>query len=226
MLNWKFIFKFAAMLSVHHFTFNPFQENTYIIYNEEKRCIIIDPGMYNAQEEMMLENFIATSGLKPEYLINTHCHIDHILGNTYCAQKYNLVLRAHTLERSVMEMGRTSASLYNLRYNESVPISIFMDEKDNIKLGNDTLKILFTPGHSPGSLSFYDEKGGFVIAGDALFRESIGRTDLPGGDYSTLIQAIREKLFALPDATTVYSGHGPSTTIGHEKLFNPFLLED
>lgn len=214
------------MLKVHHFTFNPFQENTYIIYNEEKRCIIIDPGMYNAQEEMMLDHYITSSGLQPEYLINTHCHIDHILGNTYCAQKYNLELQAHTLERSVMAMGLTSTSLYGLRYTESVPITVFIDENDTIRLGNETLKILFTPGHSPGSLSFYDEKAKFVIAGDALFRESIGRTDLPGGDHPTLLQAIREKLFTLPDETTVYSGHGPGTTIGHEKLYNPFLLED
>lgn len=214
------------MLSVYHFTFNPFQENTYIIYNEEKRCIIIDPGMYNVHEEMMLDNFITSSGLKPEYLINTHCHIDHILGNTYCAEKYNLALHAHTLERGMMDMGRTSASLYGLKYTESVPISVFIDEKDTIRLGNDELKILFTPGHSPGSLSFYDEQGKFVIAGDALFRESIGRTDLPGGDHQTLIQAIREKLFTLPDQTIVYSGHGPGTTIGHEKLYNPFLAGD
>jgi len=211
------------MLNVHHFTFNPFQENTYIVYDEERRCIIIDPGMYNAQDEMILDSFITSAGLKPEYLVNTHCHIDHILGNTYCAQKYELKLHAHTLERSVMEMGRTSASLYGLKYTESVPISVFIDEKDSIKLAGGTLKILFTPGHSPGSLSFYDENSGFVIAGDALFRESIGRTDLPGGNHATLIQSISEKLFSLPDATTVYSGHGDSTTIGHEKLYNPFF---
>jgi hydroxyacylglutathione hydrolase len=217
------IFNFAAMLKVHSFTFNPFQENTYIVYNDEKSCIIFDPGMYTASEEKLLMDFISSNGLKPQMLINTHCHIDHIFGNAWCAAQYKLPLQIHRMEQVILERGSLMAATYGLNYSESVKASVFLEENQEIRLGNDTLKLLFTPGHSPGSLSFYSQADHFVIAGDALFYESIGRTDLPGGDHATLIHAIKTQLLTLPEDTIVYSGHGPATDIGHEKAYNPFL---
>lgn len=216
---------FASMLNVHSFAFNPFSENTYIVYDENKNCILFDPGMYDAHEQMELINFLNEHQLKPQYLINTHCHIDHILGNTFISEKFGLTLHAHQSEIPILNMGRASASMYGLHYHESVAISQFIDEGDVIMLGKHRMTILLTPGHSPGSLSFYNADAGFVIVGDVLFKSSIGRTDLPGGDYDTLIHSIKTKLFTLPDSTIVYNGHGPATDIGTEKKYNPFCGE-
>lgn len=205
------------------FTFGPFSENTYVVSNESGECVIFDPGMYQSSEEQELDRYISQAKLKPSMLINTHCHIDHIMGNTYCAEKYGLSLQAHALEKQVLEMGAGSAKLYGLHYNPSVPINQFLTERDQIVLGDEHFKILFTPGHSPGSLSFWHSKQNFVIAGDVLFRNSIGRTDLPGGEYQTLIHSIKTQLLTLPGNTTVYSGHGPSTRIDYESSNNPFI---
>lgn len=211
------------MLKIQTFTFNPFQENTYLLYNENKDAIIIDPGMYNAYEQKEFSDFITLNGLTPRYLLNTHCHIDHVLGNKYCADTYHLPLQFHEADMLTFQYAKTSAALYNIPYDESPKPSIFLKENYTIALGNDTLDILFTPGHSAGSVSFYCKAQHFVISGDVLFYQSIGRTDLPGGNYETLIQSIKEKLFTLPPETKVYSGHGAMTNIGHEINFNPFL---
>jgi len=211
------------MLKIQSFTFNPFQENTYILYNDQKECVIIDPGMYTASEQIQLDAFIKENQLKPIQLINTHCHIDHIFGNNYCVNKYQLELFIHKNEIPVLESGLQTAKMYGLNYDESPMATQFIDESNVIKIGNETLSIIFTPGHSPGSLSFYSQSNQFVIVGDALFFQSIGRTDLPGGDYDTLIESIQNQLMVLPNETNVYSGHGSETTIGHEKLYNPFL---
>lgn len=211
------------MLQVQAFAFNPFSENTYVVYDENKHCIIFDPGMYDARDQMVFSRFINENELQPKYLVNTHCHIDHILGNTWVSETYGLELHAHRLEKSVLEMGLASASMYGLKYQASVPIKQFIDENDVIPLGKHNLSIRFTPGHSPGSLSFYDEVSEFAIVGDVLFRGSIGRTDLIGGDFDTLIHSIQTQLLSLPDHTVIYNGHGPSTTIGQERFSNPFL---
>lgn len=211
------------MLFVQSFSFNPFQENTYIIYNESRECIIVDPGMYNSAEEQELSEFISVNQLKPLYLFNTHCHIDHILGNLYCIEKYKLKYYCHRNELDVLNAGTATAIMYGLRYTESPKPDVWIKENEELKLGKDTLKALYTPGHSPGGISFYSEEGDFVIVGDALFYQSIGRTDLPGGHHQTLINAIKNELLTLPEGTKVYSGHGPATTIGNEKKFNPFL---
>ncbi|MEX0596535.1 MAG: MBL fold metallo-hydrolase, partial [Candidatus Paceibacterota bacterium] len=210
------------MLNIQSFTFNPFQENTYLIYNDSKDCIIIDPGMYSASEQIEFDDFINQNALNPVQLINTHCHIDHIFGNKYCVDKYQLGLCIHKNEIPVLDSGNNTARIYGLNYDESPLASQFIVENGIIELGDETLNILYTPGHSPGSLSFHSSKDGFVIAGDALFYESIGRTDLPGGDYDTLIRSIKTQLLSLPDDTIVYSGHGPKTSVGHEKTRNPF----
>jgi hydroxyacylglutathione hydrolase len=212
------------MLSVQSFCFNPFQENTYIVYNETGDCLIIDPGMYNSGEEQELSGFISQNNLNPVSLINTHCHIDHILGNLYCVEKYGLKLSCHKNEKPVLNAGTATALMYGLKYKESPEPAVWLEEKQVIKLGKDTLEILFTPGHSPGSLSFYSQGNDFVIVGDALFYQSIGRTDLPGGHHQTLINAIKSELLTLPESTRVFSGHGPATSIGDEKKYNPFLV--
>lgn len=210
-------------MTVKSFAFNPFQENTYIVFDETKECIIIDPGCYSEQERNILSSFIEDNDLTPVRLINTHCHLDHICGNAFVVNKYNLKLEANKEELPILKHAPISAKNYGFPMEDSPEIEIFLDEKDVIKFGKSKLSILFTPGHSPGSISFYSEKELFVIAGDVLFRQGIGRTDLPLGDYDTLINSINQKLFTLPKKTTVYSGHGPTTTIGYELVNNPFF---
>jgi len=211
------------MLSVQSFTFNPFQENTYVLYNEFKECIIIDPGMYNASEEAVLTEYFLANQLTPKLLLNTHCHIDHILGNYFCFQKYNLLTQCHLAEMQVLDMAQATANVYEMRYTDAPMPNQYISDNAIIKFGNDTLQAIFTPGHSPGSLSFYSAENNFVISGDVLFYQSIGRSDLPGGNFATLIESIKTRLYALPEETKVYSGHGPATIIGHEKVFNPYV---
>jgi glyoxylase-like metal-dependent hydrolase (beta-lactamase superfamily II) len=212
------------MLHVKSFEFSPIQENTYILYNEFNECLIIDPGCYFDDEKEALSNFISQAGLKPVLLINTHCHLDHVFGNKYVAEKYGLTLHIHEGEKKVLDFAPASGLMYNMPFDNYTGGIAFLKEGDIVKIGTDELQVLFTPGHSPASLSFYSEKDGFVISGDVLFYRSIGRTDLPGGDFDTLINSIRSQLFVLPAETKVYSGHGPATTIGDEKRENPFLL--
>lgn len=211
------------MLQIQSFIFSPIQENTYILYNEFKECIIIDPGCYFDAEKEILKNFITKNDLTPRMLLNTHCHLDHVFGNKFVAETYGLTLQLHQKEIKVLSFASTSGLMYNMPFDNYSGTFIELKEGDTISLGNDILEILETPGHSPGSICFYCAKQHFVIGGDVLFQRSIGRTDLPGGDYQTLITSIRSKLFTLPDDTTVYNGHGDKTTIGEEKIHNPFL---
>lgn len=211
------------MLTIKQFVFSPLQENTYVIYNDHSECCIIDPGCYSYAERNDLKEFILQHGLSPKYLLNTHCHLDHIFGNSFVHDTFKLILHLHQLEKPVLDYGPASAQLWNLPF---VPYSgelNYISEKDTISLGDDSFSILLTPGHSPGSICFYCPDQNFVIAGDVLFKRSIGRTDLPGGDYNTLIRSIKTQLWPLPDETVVYPGHGPATTIGEEKKLNPFL---
>lgn len=211
------------MLTVKHFVFSPLQENTYVIFNEKGECCILDPGCYTLPERNELKNFISSHGLAPKYLLNTHCHLDHIFGNEFIQKEYGLTLHIHKKEKPVLDYAPASALMWGLPVEPYSGELVYLEEGDTISLGEDCLKVLFTPGHSPGSISFFCEEQNFVISGDVLFRTSIGRTDLPGGDFDTLIHSIRSKLFTLPDGVTVYSGHGPETTIGYEKERNPFL---
>jgi hydroxyacylglutathione hydrolase len=211
------------MLTIKQFTFSPVQENTYILYNEEKDCIIIDPGCYSSQERNQLKDYVVEHGLQPKYLLNTHCHLDHIFGNRFVATTFGLVLHIHPNEEKVLSMGPTFGDMWGLPFQNYEGELVFLKEGDTIRLGNDLLEILEAPGHSPGSICFYNSKQQFIIGGDVLFNGSIGRTDLPMGDFDTLINSIRTKLWPLPDEVVVYSGHGPTTTIGKEKRSNPFL---
>jgi hydroxyacylglutathione hydrolase len=211
------------MLTVKSFEFSPIQENTYILYNEFNDCIIIDPGCYFDEEKDKLVAFIEKNKLKPTMLINTHCHLDHVFGNKFIAEKYNLTLQMHENEKPVLAFATTSGLMYNLPFDNYEGNFIYLNEGDTIKLGEDEITVLLTPGHSPGSISFYSAKEKFVISGDVLFRNSVGRSDLPGGNHETLIQSIKEKLMTLPEETTVYSGHGQPTTIGYEGRNNQYL---
>lgn len=210
------------MLHIKSFEFSPIQENTYVVYNDFNECIIIDPGCYFDEERETLAAFLKNAGLKPVKLLNTHCHLDHVFGNKFIAEKYGLVLHLHQGELPVLQFAPTSGLMYNMPFDNYSGAFEFLKEGDTIRLGDDELKVLFTPGHSPASISFYSQKDGFVISGDVLFHQSIGRSDLPGADHNTLIDSIRTKLFVLPDDTKVYSGHGAVTTIGYEKRHNPY----
>lgn len=211
------------MAEVHSFTFNDFQENTYIIYDESGECVIIDPGCSTKREEDELVQFIENNSLTPVRLLNTHCHIDHILGNKFVADKYNLPLEIHKGELIMLQNGTTVAKMYGIPYMPSPMPKGFLKEGEMISFGKTIMEILFTPGHSPASICFYQRSEKWIIAGDVLFFESIGRTDLPGGDHATLINSIAKNLMVLDDDIVIYPGHGPSTTIGHEREFNPFL---
>ena len=211
------------MLSIKSFTFNPVQENTYILYNEQGQCCIIDPGCYFDEERAALKEYIEKSRFSPVLLLNTHCHLDHVFGNKFVHETWNLTLHIHEKEKIVLEKAPIAGKTWQLPFDNYEGPLAFIKEGEAIKVGNDDLEIRFAPGHSPGSVCFYHEAGGFVIGGDVLFNGSIGRTDLPGGDYATLINSIQTQLFTLTDDTKVYSGHGPMTTIGFEKMNNPFV---
>lgn len=211
------------MLKIKSFVFSPIQENTYLLYNEFKDCVIIDPGCYFPEEQDELKGFIAQSGLKPLMLLNTHCHLDHVFGNKFIAETYALTLHLHEKEKTLLDYAPTSGLMYNMPFDNYSGKYIFLKGGDTLKIGDDELLVVEAPGHSPGHVCFYCAAQNFVISGDVLFNRSIGRTDLPGGNHQTLLKNIREKLFVLPDATVVYSGHGPETNIGDEKKYNPFL---
>jgi len=211
------------MLQIKKFTFNPFQENTYLIYDENGDTIVIDPGCYTPFEKQTLADFIEQNKLKPTRLINTHCHIDHVLGNPFVSNKYNLLPEFHEAELPLLLAVADYGMMWGIQSDIQPKPDFFLQGGEKIFIGNDELEIIFTPGHSPAELSFINHQSKFVIAGDVLFRESIGRTDLPGGNLEILLHSIRTELFKLPADYTVYSGHGPETTIGHEKAHNPFL---
>jgi len=211
------------MISIHSFTFNPIQQNMYLLFDETKECVIIDPGCYDDKERTILSKFISDNALKPVKLLNTHCHLDHIFGNRFVAEKYDLKLEINKKDLPVLDSFKKTCDLYGMNCDPSPQPSVYLEEGDIIEFGNSTLEILFTPGHSPGSITFYNTEQKFMIAGDVLFYGSIGRTDLPGGSHETLINNIKTKLFPLGDDFKVYSGHGQMTKIGFEKKNNPFL---
>jgi hydroxyacylglutathione hydrolase len=211
------------MLSVKAFTFSPVQENTYVLYNEKGDCCIIDPGCYFPEEKNKLKKEIEKAGLIPVLLLNTHCHLDHVFGNKFVHDTWGLTLHIHAKEKLVLDFAPQSGEMWQLPFDNYDGPLAWLKEGTTIRVGDDELEIFFTPGHSPGSVAFYHEAGGFVIGGDVLFNGSIGRTDLPGGDYKTLINSIQTQFFTLPDETKVYSGHGPVTTVAFEKMNNPYV---
>ena len=211
------------MTKIKIFVFNPFQENTFLLYDESNECIIIDAGCNEEHEFKELDSYITENNLTLKLIINTHCHIDHIMGNAYLVDKYNVPSIAHKKDMPLLERSNDMAMAFGFNIQEPPIPSRFVNEGDEIKFGNTTLKVKHVPGHSPGSIALYNEKEQFVIVGDVLFKEGIGRTDLPGGDYDTLIASINDKLFTLNNDVVVHPGHGESTTIAHEKSTNPYF---
>jgi glyoxylase-like metal-dependent hydrolase (beta-lactamase superfamily II) len=207
---------------IHSFTFNAFQENTYVLWDATGECVIVDPGCYDAAERKELTRFITANRLAVKFLLNTHCHIDHVLGNAFVMDTYGVPLLVHKDEEPVLRSVRAYAPNYGFaNYQEALP-DRWLSDKEFVSFGTTTLSVIHLPGHSPGHVGFYNASEQVVVAGDVLFRSSIGRTDLPGGDFDTLIASIHRKLFVLPDTVTVYPGHGPETTLGEEKASNPF----
>ena len=205
-------------------TFNPFQENTYIVYDETGECVIVDPGCWDKREKEELKAFIESHHLKPVRLLNTHCHIDHIFGNHFVAGTWDLPLEVHRGELPVLESAPATAAYFGVPHFDPSPApGRFIEADEDIRFGNTVLKALLMPGHSPASLSYFSENDRFLLSGDVLFWQSIGRTDLPGGDWETLVKSIREQIFTTPDDTRLLSGHGPETTVGEEKRSNPFV---
>ena len=211
-------------MKIKSFTFNPFQENTFVVYDDTKECVIIDPGCYTDKERDELRRFITSEGLKPVKLINTHCHIDHVLGNKFVSELWDLELYMHKEDLSLLENAGNIGKMYGIEDYEGSPYPMhFLVQDDKLTFGESSFKILFTPGHAPGHICLYSKKNNLVIAGDVLFQGSIGRTDLAGGDHSTLINSIITQLFPLPNETQVFCGHGPATNLGYEKEHNPHI---
>ena len=210
-------------MSIATFCFNPFSENTYLIWDSNKHCIIIDPGCSSQEEERELVSFISDKALKPVLLLNTHCHIDHIWGNYFITQKYQIPLQIHLDDLNLLRQGQMQAKHFGLSLPASPEPNIFIDPQKPIQVGEIILQVLHTPGHSQGSVCFWNQQEGYVLCGDVLFAGSIGRTDLPGGSYPVLMQSLNILTKTLPPETIVYSGHGQETTIGNEIKHNPFL---
>lgn len=211
------------MLQIKKFTFNGFQENTFVLYDETKEAILIDPGNNSEVEDEELVDFLESNNLDLKKVVLTHAHLDHVFGLSFIESKYHLKALLHPGEETVLEQAINVAKMYGVPFRGQPKAGGFLTENDQLTFGNQTFEILFTPGHSPASICFYHEVEKIVIGGDVLFLQSIGRTDLPGGDFDTLINSIKTQLFTLPDDVTVYPGHGPETTIGYEKGANPFL---
>lgn len=211
------------MIQIKKFAFNPFQTNTYLLYDETKECAIIDAACEDDYEKQTLMDFIEANGLKPVQLIYTHCHVDHVLGNSFVTEQYNLKPSVHPKGKLFWETTREFSSVFNVSISEPFHPGNFLEEGDTIKFGNSELQVIYTPGHADGSICLYSKEQNFLIAGDVLFQGSIGRTDLPTGNFDVLSESIKGKLFVLPDETVVYPGHGPETSIGFEKKNNPFV---
>lgn len=213
-------------MKVAIFQFSLFGINTYVVYDPETlSCAIIDPGMLGNREEKAMTDFIDKNKLKVTHIINTHLHIDHAVGNNFLKNTYNVPVLAHKDDEPLGERMQQQAYMFGINEKfKGVEITEYLTDGDIIKIGDGELEVICVPGHSPGSVALYDKKDNFLIAGDALFKGSIGRTDLPGGSHSQLISSIKEKLLTLPDNTVVYPGHGPATTIGDERRLNPYLI--
>lgn len=212
------------MITIHSFEFNYFQENTYLLYDETHEAVLIDCGCVRKEEEEELSDFVSANELTIKHLLCTHLHLDHIFGNGFIWKKYGLKPEANRFDVDILPTPEEQARLFGLRHPiENVPVEKFLVGNEIIRFGTSELQVLTVPGHSPGSVAFYNRKNGFVVVGDALFAGSIGRTDLWGGNQEVLVAAIRDKLLSLPDETVIYPGHGPETRVIDEKFGNPYL---
>ncbi len=213
------------MLKVKCFVCNSFYENSYVVYDSNtKESAIIDAGFYYADEEDAVSYFIESNNLIVKHLINTHLHLDHCFGAEYISKRYNVGLSCDDADELLLKLFPQQCEMFGIRLNSTVPVlKNIIKEGDKIEIGNYSLVAISVPGHSPGSLCYYCKEEGILFSGDVLFKESIGRTDLQGGSYKALSDNISSKIFTLPDSTIVYCGHGPTTTIGYEKEYNPYF---
>mgnify|MGYP000275884862 FL=1 len=208
-------------MKVETFTFNGFQENTSIVYTAEKDAVIIDPGCYDQHEQEALVDFITSHDLTVHAVLNTHCHLDHIFGNAFCVAKYGVDLYAHKEELFTLGLAEKSAQLYGFPgFIPSPTPTVFIEDNEEIRFGTLVFQVIFGPGHAVGHVAYYNAPNKLLIGGDILFKGSVGRTDLPGGSMEILKKTIHERMFTLPEDTVVYPGHGPTTTIGEEKIHN------
>ncbi|WP_273371329.1 MBL fold metallo-hydrolase [Alistipes megaguti] len=206
-------------------TFNPIQENTYLLWDDTSECVVIDAGNSSPREDAALDDFIARHGLKPVLAANTHGHFDHTLGVEHLKQRYGIPFALSSKDRFLVDNAATSGSVFGVRIGAMPSTNIDLEQQQEIRFGQTLLQILRTPGHTPGHVAFYEPESKSLFTGDTLFRESIGRTDLPGGDYSWIMRSILDVIVPLGEEVRVYPGHGPETTIGHELLYNPFIVE-
>ncbi|MCU0419204.1 MAG: MBL fold metallo-hydrolase [Cyclobacteriaceae bacterium] len=211
------------MLQVQTFTFNPLEENTYVLFDYTKHAAIIDPGCYEKAEENELRDFLSDAGLTVTHLINTHGHIDHVLGNAFVKRTYHVPLYIHPLEEPVLRAATAYAAMYGFPAYQPAQPDQWLAPGTDITIGHTRFQVLFLPGHAPGHIGLYQNESRVLISGDVLFHRSVGRTDLPGGDWGTLVQSIQQGVFSLPDEVVIYPGHGPTTTVGEEKQHNPFV---
>lgn len=211
------------MIQIKQFVFNLFQENTYVLYDETKECVVVDAGCYSSDEEEQISSFIQSNGLTPKYAVNTHGHVDHVLGNGFMKSKYGVEILGHPEDIPLVQHAVTQAMMFGLAVDEVPFFDVYANHGDTIRFGNSELQVIHTPGHSLGGICLYSKADNFVIAGDTLFKASIGRTDLPGGSFDQLIESITIKLLPLGDDVVVYSGHGDTSTLGWERRNNPYL---
>ena len=210
------------MLQIKSFVFGPVQENTYVIHDDSGEGIVVDPGCYENHEKLELTKFVTDQGIKITGIVNTHCHFDHVLGNEFAKNTFNAPLAIPAGEKDTLASVKVYAPVYGFGNYQEAKVDRYLEESDVIEFGNTQLEILLVPGHSAGHMAYYHQDSRTCMGGDVLFKGSIGRTDLPGGDHQTLIDSIQNKMFGLPDEVVVYCGHGPPTTIGEEKKTNPF----
>ena len=213
----------AGMIRIKQFVFNAFMVNSYLLYDETDECVIVDAACYDTEEQAEIREFITGNGLRPVRNLNTHCHIDHILGNQFIAETYRVNPEYHEGSVPLFFTARELGLSFGFTIREIPDPRRFLEDGETIGWGSSSLKVLHTPGHADGSVCFYNKEQGFVITGDVLFKDTIGRTDLPTGSFDLLMKSIRTQLFTLPPDTIVYPGHGPETTIGYEMVNNPFI---
>lgn len=214
------------MIKIARLVFNPLQENTYIVWDDTLQAAVIDAGNMSPRENQMLENFLTERDLRPVLALNTHGHFDHTLGVEFLRSRYGAQFALHSADAFLLKAASVSAELFGVRAGDMPEaVDIDLDGRDEISFGDTTLKIITTPGHTPGHVAFYHPESKSLFTGDTLFRESIGRTDLPGGDYTWIMRSILDKIMPLGEDVKIYPGHGEESDLGHEALYNPFVVE-
>lgn len=205
--------------------FNPIQENTYVVWDDTRECVIIDAGNSSPREDAALDNFIARHGLKPVLAANTHGHFDHTMGVEHLKQRYGIPFALSSKDRFLLDNASVSGSVFGVKIGAMPSVDLDLETMTELRFGKTTLRVIPTPGHTPGHVAFHDPQSKALFTGDTLFRESIGRTDMPGGDYTWIMRSILDKIMPLGDDVKIYPGHGDQSDLGHEALYNPFIVE-